>query len=120
MQKMHLYSMAADAYAEGWIVALIWQEERDPKYFTTKNPEQYANLKIKLRSLIKNDMILDQKLRSLIKNDDICDSARCSGHIEEGPPLLDYARLLLSYIVFSFLNFCSLPYSLGIEGKPSS
>lgn len=55
MQKKHLYSMAADAYAAGWIAARIWDEEWDPKYFTTTKTEQYMNLKIKLESLTKEN-----------------------------------------------------------------
>jgi len=39
MQKKHLYSMAADAYATRWIAAQIWKEEWDTKYFSKKNKE---------------------------------------------------------------------------------
>jgi len=53
MQKKHLYSMAADAYATGWIAYQNWKEEWDSKYFSTQNPEQYQNLKTKLLSLQK-------------------------------------------------------------------
>jgi hypothetical protein len=56
MQKTHLYSIAADAHAAGWIAAAIWKEDWNPKYFTTKNPEQYQNLRIKLESLVKEDV----------------------------------------------------------------
>ena len=48
--------MAADAYATGWIAYQIWKEEWDSKYFTTKNPEQYQNFRVKLQSLQKVDV----------------------------------------------------------------
>jgi len=53
MQKNHLYSMAADAYATECIEAQIWKEEWDTKYFSTKNKEQYVHLKVRLESLQK-------------------------------------------------------------------
>ena len=40
MQQKHLYSMAADAYATGYIAAKIWNEEWNPKCFSARNKEQ--------------------------------------------------------------------------------
>ncbi|MBE3102757.1 MAG: protein kinase, partial [Bacilli bacterium] len=74
MQKRHLYTMAADAYATGWIAIKIWNEEWDPNYFTTKNPEQYQNLRLKLASLVKQDV---QERASVL---DVLDTLRKAPH----------------------------------------
>jgi len=53
MQAKHLYSKAADAYSTGYIAEKIWQEDWNPKYFTTTNKEQYENLLFRLKDLQK-------------------------------------------------------------------
>ena len=55
-KKKHLYSMAADAYAVGWIAKKIWDEDWDKKYFAPSKTEQFMNLMVKLDSLQKEDV----------------------------------------------------------------
>jgi len=58
MQKRHLYSKAANAFAARWLTSYIWSEEWDPSYFRkddTRATLQYANLKVKLDSLQKKN-----------------------------------------------------------------
>ena len=57
MKKKHLYSMATDVYATGWIAQRIWDEDWDKTYFKTTNTEQYTKfLALKLDSLLKVDV----------------------------------------------------------------
>jgi serine/threonine protein kinase len=74
MQKRHIYSMAADAYAAGWIAARIWENEWDRTYFTKNNPEQYVNFKLKLESLQKKDV------RERASVPDVLDTLRKAPH----------------------------------------